>query len=71
MKRTSRRLFFHEMVDFPKKKRYFGVVSERSVMRGLWEKNKTIPNVLTRILDLHAFAPLQSREIAKNGHRDL
>ena len=24
MKRTSRRLFFHEMVDFPRRKQYFG-----------------------------------------------
>ena len=33
MKRTSRRLLFHEMVDFPRREQYFGgcVRKERSV----------------------------------------
>ena len=52
MKRTSRRLFFHEIVDFSKRKRYFGgrVQKERSGRHP--GERKTIPNVLTRFADL-------------------
>ena len=48
MKRTSRRLFFHEMVDFPKGTRYSGgrVGKERSGRAP--RDSKTIPNVLAK-----------------------
>ena len=46
MKRTSRRLFFHEMVDFSIRKLYFGSCPEGAFWEAP-ERKKRLPNILT------------------------